>query len=134
MVEALNEILRHERKHFNFYLQALMELKGKDRIILKSLLEKEMMGELGHIRDFGDKIVALGGLPTKESHDWSNIGSGSGVIGEAIKMEREVLRVYHEFYPLAERYASEYNDKSVVLLLEENIEHTTKDVEEMEKL
>jgi hypothetical protein len=52
LITDLQNILTHERKHFNFYLQACMELKGMDRVYLKPFFEKEMMSRLlmKHIR------------------------------------------------------------------------------------
>jgi bacterioferritin (cytochrome b1) len=140
MVRELQNVLKHERKHFNFYLQASMELRGTERLYLKPLLEKEMQSELAHIRQFGDKIVALGQSPTHEAHPF-NFGNSFGekltickVLSKAVEMEREVLQVYHDLYPKAEKFAEVFDDMSIVLLLEENIEHTTADVEEMEKI
>lgn len=139
MIFSLNNILKHERKHFNFYLQALLELRGVDRVIFTPLLEKEMKSELEHIRLFGDKIVALGGKPTKESEIFKLENENGeitwkSVLRNAIDMEMEILRIYHYIYQLAEEYSKDYSDMSIVLLLEENIEHTTADVEEMKKI
>ena len=140
MLRELQRILTHERKHFNFYLQASMEVQGLERVYLKPLFEREMNGELDHIRAFGDKIVAMGGSPTREIQPFS-FGGGLGAkwsaanwLNAAVSMEREVLKIYHELYPKAEKYAEIFGDMSIVLLLEENIEHTTADVEEMEKI
>jgi len=139
MVRELQNVLMHERKHFNFYLQSSLEIRGMERLYLKPLLEKEMAGELEHIRMFGDKIVALGGKPTDAAHDFclSRLGealSAHTILLKAVKMEREVLVVYHALYPKAEKFAEAFNDMSIVLMLEDNIEHTTADVEEMEKI
>jgi bacterioferritin (cytochrome b1) len=134
MIERLNEVLKHERQHFNYYLQASMEISGLERQYLKPLFEKEMAGELEHIRLFGDKIVALGGKPDTEALPFALPSSAKAILDRAVTMEREVLRVYHHFYEEAETYADLFGDLSIVLLLEENIEHTTADVEEMEKL
>jgi len=134
MIEILNTVLKHERTHFNFYLQTSMEIVGCDRLFIKPLLEKEMMGELEHIKMFGNKIVALGGIPTQESFTFPRQNQGKKILEQAVKMEREVLSFYHSIYKDAEKYADKYKDMSIVLLLEENIEHTTADVEEMEKI
>jgi bacterioferritin (cytochrome b1) len=139
MVGSLQNVLCHERKHFNFYLQALMEVVGFERVYLKPFLEREMHSELDHIRMFGDKIVALGGIPTTEAYPFSFGGlagrpNAHTVIETAIKMETEILAVYHELYPKAEKFAEIFGDMSIILLLEDNIEHTTEDLEEMEKI
>jgi len=135
MIDLLNMALQHERKHFNFYLQAMLTLVGPERLYLLPLLEKEMHGELEHIRLFGDKILSLGGTPGVEVPPYpSHIRRMDEVLKTAIEFEREVLAVYHKMYPLAEQYNEEHNDMSIVLLLEDQIEDSTKDVEEMEKL
>lgn len=136
MKKILQTILKHERKHFNFYLQSSMELKGVERLYLKPFLEKEMTNELEHIRQFGEKIVSLGDVPSREAYDFylKENPDYKDVLTEAIRMEREILNVYHNFYGEAEKYAAMCQDMSIVLLLEENIEHTTADVEEMERM
>ena len=139
MIDKLQNILKHERKHFEFYFQASVMVKGYERLFLKPLFEKEMAGELEHMRQFADKIVALGGHPTVETHHWGIYGgttanTGYHLLKWAISMEREVLAEYHGLYDDAEKFAIINNDMSIALLLEENIEHTTADVEEMEKI
>lgn len=135
MINCLNVILGHECKHFAHYLNSSMVVRGVERAIFGPIFKKEMESELEHIREFGDKIVSMGGNPSvcfpMISRTFLN---AQEMLEEAIKMEREVLRVYHEMYPMAESYAEKTNDMSIMLLLEENIEHTTKDVEELEKL
>lgn len=138
MVSGLQNILKHERKHFEFYLQASFMVKGYDRLLLKPLLEKETASELEHVKLFADKIVALGDVPTQEivgtSYNFSLSTTGAQILDWAMYLEREILQVYHDFYPEAEKYAEKFGDMSIALLLEENIEHTTADVEEMEKI
>lgn len=135
MVAALQDILQHEREHFSFYLQASMVITGYERLFLKPFLEKEMASELEHVKLFGDKIMSMGEFPTIECLPCQIVTSnGRHILEAAIKMEREVLSIYHRVYPFAEEYAEEFKDMSIVLILEENIEHTTADVEEMEKI
>lgn len=136
LIAKLQEIYKHEHYHFNFYLQASLICHGPSRLFLKPLFEKEMMSELDHIRSFGDKIVSLGELPTSERFQFciDLKSDNTYLIERAIDMERAVLELYHTTYHLAENFAKINNDKSIVLLLEENIEHTTADVEELEKL
>lgn len=140
LLNKLQEILTHERGHFNFYLQASMVCRGPSRLYIKPLFEKEMASELEHIRQFGDKIVAMGEHPTQEvkpvfcGNDFKGWLATPDLVKLAVEMERAVLRLYHEVYPLAEEYGEAFGDMSVALLIEENIEHTTADVEELEKL
>jgi bacterioferritin (cytochrome b1) len=135
MINLLNAALEHERKHFNFYLQSMLTLRGHSRLFFLHFLEKEMHGELEHIRLFGDKIAALGGTPTTTVPEYPNsLTCMKDILNTAISFEREVLAFYHSIYPKAEEYASLHQDMSIVLLLEEQIEDSTKDVEEMEKM
>jgi bacterioferritin (cytochrome b1) len=136
MVEKLNEVLEHERCHFEFYQFAGFIIKGLERVYLKPLLDKEMMSELEHVKMFAEKIVSLGGNPVRTASKWfiSHTATARDILKTAIRLEREVLKLYHNLYPDAEQYDELLGDKSIILLLEENIEHTTEDVEEMEKI
>jgi len=139
MIDCLNEVLRHERKHFNFYQYAGFMIQGWERVFLKPLLDREMAGELEHVKMFAEKIVALEGTPTLEAKTWEpelnpQLKHAAVILTYAVRMEREVLALYHSLYEEAEKFADVFKDKSIVLLLEENIEHTTADVEEMEKI
>ena len=136
MIDLLQGALMRERQHFNFYQHAQYVLKGLFRLYLGDFFKKEMHGELEHMQVFADKIVALGGIPTIESYalNASDFSTPLKMINAAIKMEREVISFYHSMYPSAEKYAETYDDLSIVLLIEDNIEDSTRDVEEMEKL
>jgi bacterioferritin (cytochrome b1) len=137
MIVLLNEIVRHERKHFMYYQHCHLIIRGYERAILGPVFEKEMNSELEHVCEFSAKVVALGGTPDTGSGVYHVPLDGFAhreMLEGAIALEREVLRIYHSAYPLAEKYAEEHGDMSIALLLEENIEHTTKDVEELEKL
>lgn len=136
VIDKLQEIYKHEHHHFNFYLQASLVCYGPSRLYYKPLFEKEMASELEHICEFGEKIVSLGQTPTTERLLFNiyREASNEQLIQMAIDIERNVLKLYHEVYPIAEQFAEVFQDKSIMLLLEENIEHTTKDVEELEKL
>jgi bacterioferritin (cytochrome b1) len=135
IIELLNNVLGHELKHFNFYLHAAIMIQGMERVLYRPLFEKEMQSELEHVRLFGDKIVALGGVPNfKHDSLFVNTSCGKTLLEMAIQMEKEVLRLYHDVYDYAEKYDKVYSDMSIKLLLEENIEHTTADVEEMLKI
>jgi ferritin-like protein len=96
-----------------------------------------MHSELEHVRQFGDKLVAMDEMPCTDVKTIKLDGqwlSSSEIVRAAVDMERDVLKLYHDVYPLAEEYGAMFGDMSIALLLEENIEHTTADVEEMEKL
>jgi bacterioferritin (cytochrome b1) len=137
MIDLLNTIVKHERKHFSFYQYCFLMIRGYERVILGPIFEKEMRSELEHLLAFSSKVVALGGVPSADCEPYLVVADGrnhSAMLHSAIAMEREVLRVYHDAYIKAEEYAVAHNDMSIALLLEENIEHTTQDVEELEKL
>lgn len=137
MIVVLNEIIKHERKHFTYYQHCHLMIRGYERMILGPVFEKEMNSELEHVCEFSAKVVSLGGIPTLEMNEPITVTCGFDhrkMLEGAIAMEREVLKVYHYFYPKAEKYGEENGDMSIALLLEENIEHTTHDVEELEKL
>jgi bacterioferritin (cytochrome b1) len=111
-------------------MAAFLNISGLKRAFLAPIFKKEMESELSHIIEFSEKIVALGGIPTIETLPFPS----DNWLQNAITLEQDVLVIYHDVYAAAEDYAKEWNDKSIVLLLEENIEHTTKDMEELKKL
>lgn len=130
----LNEILAQECAHFTHYFHSLLNIKGIERAVLGPIFKKEMESELNHMQEFGHKIVSLGGTPSVVFPIPKAFKTANEMLVEAIRMEREILHIYHKVYSIAEAYGETYGDMSVMLLLEENIEHTTKDVEELEKL
>ncbi len=133
IVELLNQDLRNEYKHHRFYLHCSFVLRGFDRLHFGSWLKGQSDEELGHVKIFADKIVALGGQPTVEANDFpTNLTDSDDILKYALTMEQEVVTNYHvrlkQAHDLYEETGQHYD---LVLLYEEQIEDSQRDIDEM---
>jgi len=136
MVELLNEDLRNEYKHHRFYLHASFVLRGLERLYFGDWLRKQAAEELDHVTQFANKITSFGTMPTTEANDFpNNLTRASDILNYAIQMEQEVVANYHQRLLAAEELSAstgKYYD--LVLLYEEQIEHSQSDIDEMLKM
>ena len=132
----LNGDLLNEYKHMLFYLHAANTVQGPERLWLKPWLDGQTEEELGHVRQFAHKIASLGvtpATPLQGVPDYPvNLMDSYSVISYAMLMEQEVVDNYHERRKEAE---SLYNETGrhydLVVLLEEQIEHSQGDIDEL---
>lgn len=97
MIALMNEDLKNEYKHHRFYLHASFVLRGLERLHFGPWLHQQAMEELDHIKEFADKITALGTMPTTEANDFpTNLTKASDILTYAIEMEKEVVANYHQ--------------------------------------
>lgn len=135
IIELLNQDLRNEYKHHRFYLHASFVLRGFERLYFGSWLKKQAMEELEHIEEFAAKIVALGGDPTADANDFpKNLVDAQDILKYAITMEQEVVTNYHvrlkQSQELSESTGQHFD---LVLLYEDQIEDSQRDIDEMIK-
>ncbi len=63
LIEFLQDDLKNERLHMNFYLHAASMVAGPHREEYKEYFMKEAQSEMEHVKQFADAIVYLGGIP-----------------------------------------------------------------------
>lgn len=135
LVALLNEDLSREYQHMLFYTHAATRLRGIERLYLAGKLKEHAASEMQHIFQFGEKIRANGGTPVDGSTspplpEWD--GTGYGTIFAAIKLEEEVVANYHERHRQAsELHAQTGKHYDLVVFLEEQIEHSQGDIDEL---
>ncbi len=136
LIESLNEDLKNEYQHMLFYTHAANMLVGLERLYLADQLKAHAASEMQHVFQFAQKIRANGGIPVSGMKTaWfteEDCTSAKQVIGQAIALETEVVKNYHKRH----RQASELNantDKhyDLVIFLEEQIEHSQNDIDEL---
>lgn len=136
LIEILNNQLKNEWKHHNFYLHNASNVAGLHTIEYKEFLLKQAASEMNHVSEFSDLIVGLGGIPTKESNEFPSISDPVEIIKYAIKMEEEVIKNYVGLCKTIENSSwisenpSNYSESDfywVVLFLEEQIQDSRKD-------
>jgi len=128
VVSALNRSLALEYSIAIQYLQHSFLVRGTERETFAPFFAKQADGSLGHVKKLGDKIVALGGVPTVEPARVQQATTLQEMLEQDLAKERESVRAYLDTYKLAE------DDVAVRVLLEELIYADQSDVEELEKL
>ena len=66
IIDKLNDILRHEWTGVAQYAQAGFVIQGLWRVAYSKLFFESAEESFGHAKRIGEKIVALGGVPTVE--------------------------------------------------------------------
>src|SRR5215203_2311935 len=93
-IEKLNECLRHEWTGVAQYAQAGFVVAGLWREVYSGMFQASAKESFGHAKLVGEKIVALGGLPTvernavKQSHDLTEL------LSFALEFESKAVKCY----------------------------------------
>lgn len=128
LASLLNEDLKNEYKHFHFYLHSSHCVQGIERFYLFDFLQKQAKSELEHINEFAHKINSLGVTPTTDVNPFpKGLISSNSILHYAIDMEKEVVNNYH----VRRKQAEEVGDVSIVVFLEDQIEDSQNDVDEL---
>jgi bacterioferritin len=129
LIDALNRVLGLELAGVIQYLQHSFLVTGAEREVFREFF-RDMSGEArNHAGTLGDKIVALGGVPTVEPGEIRQ----STDLGEMLRQDLELERTAMEAYMAAWRACTDA-ELPTRFLLEERIASEQKDIEEFEKL
>jgi bacterioferritin (cytochrome b1) len=97
LVDLLRADMSRELAHWHFYMHAAMNVSGHSRPELRELFLEEAKGEMGHVQEFGDLIIGLGGMPATEVAPFaSGVTCPQALLKAAIDMESEVVSNYVE--------------------------------------
>jgi bacterioferritin (cytochrome b1) len=133
MIVLLNGDLRNEYKHLLFYLHCGNTLRGLDRLHLGKMLYEHATGEMEHVQQFAHKIRGLGGEPVSglEANPFTEYPqTAEQMLREALAMEEEVVRNYSDRIVQAE----EMDDTGLALFLEDQLEDSQNDIDEIRQL
>jgi bacterioferritin len=129
LIESLNRALSLELAGVIQYLQHSFLVTGPEREVFREFF-RDLSGEArGHAALLGDKIVALGGVPTVEPGEIRQSTELSEMLRQDLELERTALEAY-----LAAWRACKDDELGTRFLLEERIAQEQKHVEEFEKL
>jgi bacterioferritin len=101
LIEKLNECLRHEWTGVAQYAQAGFVVAGLWREVYSAMFHDSAKESFGHAKLVGEKIVALGGVPTvernpvKQSHDLMEM------LNYGLEFESKAVKYYNEALALA---------------------------------
>jgi len=137
MIELLNQDLQREWAHMRFYLYHASRVQGLHCHEYKELLLKEAASEMGHVTEFSDMIVGLGGTPV---NGWDatipfleSLTKPKDIIQEALKMESEVVDNYVERMNQAVEMGGT-DGAWIEIFYEKQVEHSREDVDHFRQI
>ncbi len=128
VIKALNDALALEYAAVVQYAQCSYCVKGFRRLAVAGWFFEQATESLTHARLVGDKIVALGGVPTTRPGPVQEAPDLLGMVKLSLEMERRSVQSYQAALTLAA------DDTALRVLLESRIEAEQADVEELEKM
>jgi bacterioferritin len=128
VIKALNDALALEYAAVVQYAQCSYCVKGFRRLAVAGWFFEQATTSLTHARMIGDKIVALGGIPTTQVGPVREAQDLTSMVKLSLEMERRSVESYQAALTLAA------DDTALRVLLESRIEAEQADVEELEKM
>lgn len=96
LVALLNEDLKNEWMHMQFYLHHASAVTGLHAHEYKEFLLEQAASEMKHISQFSDLIIGLGGEPTVVANSFLRFTNVYEVLTAAAEMELAVVQNYAE--------------------------------------
>jgi bacterioferritin len=129
VVDKLNEILRWEWTGVVQYTQQSFLIQDVWREVYAPMFRGSADESLGHARKIGDKIVALGGIPTVERDQVQQSADLHDMLQQSLRFESEAVRLYREALDLVGD-----DDPPLRVLLEDVILEEQDGVDHIQKL
>ena len=129
LVENLNKALSFELAGVIQYSQHSYLVTGFDREIFKDYFRDQAEEAQEHAESLGDKIVALGGIPTVEPAMIRQSADTQEMLKQDLELEREAMAAY-----MAAWASCDDSDMPQKFWLEERIADEQLHIEELEKL
>jgi bacterioferritin len=129
LIENLNKALSLEISGVIQYTQHSFLVTGIEREVYKGFFRDQAEEAQDHAEMLGDKIVALGGIPTVEPAMIRQSTDLTEMLKQGLELEREAMAAY-----MAAWAACGDEDLPTKFLLEEQIAEEQKHIEELEKL
>jgi bacterioferritin len=127
IIDALNKAVALEHTASLQYKQHALLVHGFWRKLFADFFASESRKALEHAHKFGQKIVALGGVPTVEVDAMVRQSLDlEEMLSQDLELEREAMQAYLEAWTLAE------DDVALRTMLEDHIETEQRDIEELE--
>lgn len=128
VIDKLNDILRWEYAGLVQYLQHSFIVQDIWRDVFSDRFRDSANEALKHAQLIGDKIVALGGVPTVERAEVRQSIDLKEMLTYDLELERMQVKLYHEALKLVE------DNAPLRVLLENIILEEQEDVDELEKI
>ncbi|MFH5804744.1 bacterioferritin [Alienimonas sp. DA493] len=130
VIDHLNEILKHEWTGVQQYSQAAFIVEGLMRELYAPKFQEDADESFGHAKLVGEKIAALGGVPTVLRNEVKQSRDVRELVENALAFESKAVEMYSAAIELAEEHA----DRSLVVFLEDILAQEQEGVDEYSKL
>jgi bacterioferritin len=128
LIEKLNECLRHEWTGVAQYAQAGFVVAGLWREVYSEMFFDSAKESFGHAKLVGEKIVALGGVPTVERNPVKQTSDLLELLNFAMEFESKAVKYYNEALALAS------GDRAVEVFLENILEEEQDGVDKLTRI
>ena len=129
LIDNLNRALGLELASVIQYMQHSFLVTGIEREIYRSYFRDQSEESHDHAKTLGDKIVAIGGVPTVEPGMIRQSTDLVEMLRQDLALEREAMEAY-----MAAWESCKDSDRPTRFLLEERISQEQIHIEELEKL
>ena len=130
LLSQLNEILKHEWTGVQQYSQAAFIVEGLWRELYAPKFLEDADESFGHAKLIGEKIAALGGVPTVLRNEVKQSRDVRELVENALAFESKAVEMYAAAIELAEEHA----DRSLIVFLEDILVQEQEGVDEYTKL
>ena len=128
VIDKLNDILRHEWTGVAQYSQAAFLVQGFWREVYSGLFADSASESFGHAKLVGEKIVAMGGVPTAERNPIKQTQDLNEMLENALEFESAAVQLYTEALDLSEE------DRALVVFLEDILKEEQEGVDHITQL
>jgi bacterioferritin len=128
VIEQLNECLKHEWTGVAQYSQAGFVIEGMWREVYADKFFDDAKESFGHAKLVGDKIVALGGVPSVLRNEVKQSRDIREVLEFSLAFESKAVEMYSKAIDLAE------GNRPLVIFLEDILNDEQEGVDEYTKL
>ncbi len=128
VIEKLNECLRHEWTGVAQYAQAGFVVAGLWRDVYSDKFYDSAKESFGHAKKVGEKIVALGGIPTVERNPIKQSEDLMEILNFALEFESTAVKKYNEAIEIAA------DDRALVIFLEDILKEEQDGVDEISRI
>ena len=129
LIDNLNRALSLELASVIQYTQHSFLVTGTEREVYRSYFRDQGEDSYGHAKTLGDKVVALGGVPTVEPGTIRQSTDLAEMLRQDLTLEREAMEAY-----MAAWESCKDIDRPTRFMLEERISEEQLHIEELEKL
>ncbi len=128
VIEKLNECLRHEWTGVAQYAQAGFVVSGLWREVYSKMFFGNAEESFGHAKLVGEKIAALGGVPTIERNSIKQSNDLVEMLKYGLAFESAAVSLYNEALSVAE------GDRALEVFIEDILKEEQAGVDELTRL